>query len=233
MAESGARWRASRPTTQRWRSALARVLAERGEFDVEAVREAYVAWLDTGPFDAGLTVTGALRGRMNPRSQANGALMRISPLAIFGATHEAVRGRGLGADRCGHHASQPGLPGGQRVVRDGDRARDSHGLRSGASSISESWTDAEAADVDSSLLGAVRGAAVAPPGDFLSQAGWVLIAFRNALWQLLHAVDLEEGVVDTVMRGGRHRYERGDLRGAARRRCGGSMRFPRSGRTRC
>ena len=30
----------------------------------------------------------------------------------------------------------------------------------------------------------------------------MLIAFRNALWQLLHAVDLEEGVVDTVMRGG-------------------------------
>lgn len=30
----------------------------------------------------------------------------------------------------------------------------------------------------------------------------MLIAFRNALWQLLHAPKLEEGVVDTVMRGG-------------------------------
>ncbi len=29
-----------------------------------------------------------------------------------------------------------------------------------------------------------------------------MIAFRNALWQLLNAPDLEVGVVDTVMRGG-------------------------------
>ena len=31
---------------------------------------------------------------------------------------------------------------------------------------------------------------------------WVLIALRNALWRLLRASSLEEGVVDTVMRGG-------------------------------
>lgn len=29
-----------------------------------------------------------------------------------------------------------------------------------------------------------------------------MTAFRNALWQLLHAPNLEEAVVDTVMRGG-------------------------------
>jgi hypothetical protein len=32
--------------------------------------------------------------------------------------------------------------------------------------------------------------------------GWVLIALQNAFYQLLHAPSLEEGVVDTVMRGG-------------------------------
>ena len=32
--------------------------------------------------------------------------------------------------------------------------------------------------------------------------GWVKIAFQNAFYQLTHAADLEEGVVDTVMRGG-------------------------------
>ncbi len=30
----------------------------------------------------------------------------------------------------------------------------------------------------------------------------MLTAFRNALWQLLHASNLEKAVVDTVMRGG-------------------------------
>jgi hypothetical protein len=32
--------------------------------------------------------------------------------------------------------------------------------------------------------------------------GWVLIAFQNALWQLLYASDFEEALVDTVGRGG-------------------------------
>jgi len=49
---------------------------------------------------------------------------------------------------------------------------------------------------------AITGAAEAPPEDYVHQQGWVLIAFRNALWQLLHASNLEEAVVDTVMRGG-------------------------------
>ena len=42
----------------------------------------------------------------------------------------------------------------------------------------------------------------APPKDYTKHMGWVLIALQNALYQLLHAATLEEGVVDTVMRGG-------------------------------
>lgn len=41
-----------------------------------------------------------------------------------------------------------------------------------------------------------------PSADFDRQQSWVLIALRNALWQLLHAHSLEEGVIDTVKRGG-------------------------------
>ena len=44
-------------------------------------------------------------------------------------------------------------------------------------------------------------AAEAPPADYVRHQGW-FIAFQNALWQLLHAPNLEEAVVDTVMRGG-------------------------------
>lgn len=61
---------------------------------------------------------------------------------------------------------------------------------------------AEEMDVDKSLLEALRGAAGAPPTDYVRHQGWVLTAFRNALWQLLHAPNFEEAVVDTVMRGG-------------------------------
>jgi ADP-ribosyl-[dinitrogen reductase] hydrolase len=63
-------------------------------------------------------------------------------------------------------------------------------------------TWAEGMKVDRNLLDAVRGAAEALPTDYVHQQGWVLTAFRNALWHLLHAPNLEEAVVDTVMRGG-------------------------------
>ena len=61
---------------------------------------------------------------------------------------------------------------------------------------------AQEMDCKQSLMEAITGANTAPPDDYIEKMGWVLIAFRNALWQLLHAPNLEEGVVDTIMRGG-------------------------------
>ncbi|HQK02417.1 MAG TPA: ADP-ribosylglycohydrolase family protein [Verrucomicrobiota bacterium] len=66
---------------------LARLLADQGRYDPEEARKAYIFWLDPGPFDCGMTVSSGLRGRPNPDSQANGAMMRISPLGMFGANH--------------------------------------------------------------------------------------------------------------------------------------------------
>jgi ADP-ribosylglycohydrolase len=57
-------------------------------------------------------------------------------------------------------------------------------------------------EAEVALLESITGASMAPPSDYLHQQGWVLIAFGNALWQLLHARNFEGGVVDTVMRGG-------------------------------
>jgi ADP-ribosylglycohydrolase len=56
--------------------------------------------------------------------------------------------------------------------------------------------------VDPTVREAVTGAAESPPADYLRRQGWVLTAFRNAWWQLLHAESLETGVIDTVMQGG-------------------------------
>ena len=61
---------------------------------------------------------------------------------------------------------------------------------------------AEETHADAALVEVVEGSATTPPPDYVTQQGWVLIAFQNALWQLLHAPTLEEAVVDTVMRGG-------------------------------
>ena len=44
--------------------------------------------------------------------------------------------------------------------------------------------------------------AAAAPADFVTHQGRVLVALQNAFYQLSHAASLEEGVVDTVRRGG-------------------------------
>lgn len=180
---------------------LARMLADQGRYDPEEARKAYMFWLDSGPFDCGMTVAGGLRGRSNPDSQANGAMMRISPLGIFGAKHDA----GLVAEWARQDAAithpHPVCQQANalftmaiaRTIRQGCDGRDLY-------EQIVTWT--EDMKVDRSLLEAVRGASESPPADYVRQQGWVLTAFRNALWQLLHATNLEEAVVDTVMRGG-------------------------------
>jgi len=180
---------------------LARALAERGGFEVDAVRSAYSAWLDSGPFDIGNTVHSGLRGRLDFDSQANGALMRISPLGIFGANRGSAQVAAWArADAAITHPHPVCLQANALFA-----AALAHAVRTGCSApelYAQIAAQAAAAQVEPSLLDAVQGAAHSPPPDFLRQAGWVLIALRNALWQLLHAPNFEEGVVDTVMRGG-------------------------------
>jgi len=67
--------------------ALARLLVARGAYDPEHARAAYQDWLASRPFDCGSTIRAGLLGRPNAESQANDALMRVSPLGIFGATY--------------------------------------------------------------------------------------------------------------------------------------------------
>ncbi len=81
--------------------ALARCLVQHG-FDTDARARAYAAWIASGPFDCGMATSAAFGGHSAdvtaqemlarsqerngaPSKQANGALMRISPLGIFGA----------------------------------------------------------------------------------------------------------------------------------------------------
>ena len=180
---------------------LARMLAEQGRYDPREARQAYVFWLNSDPFDCGGTILRGLRGRPNPDSQANGALMRISPLGIFGANHDLKQvAEWARRDAALTHPHPVCLQANAlfsmaiaQAIRTECDPCDLYRRIVG-------W--AEDLKVERSLLVAVQGAADAPPADYVHQQGWVLKAFRNALWQLNHASDLEEGVVDTVMRGG-------------------------------
>ena len=180
---------------------LARSLAQERRYNREAVREAYVRWLDSGPFDYGNTVFSGLRGRPNTESQANGALMRISPLGIFGAKHAEEEVADWARQDAAITHPHPVCQKANALMA----LAIAHALREGdsAGALYErvlAWANDMA--VDESLLDVIVGAADAPPADYTVLQGWVLIAFRNAFWQLLHAADAEAGIIDTVMRGG-------------------------------
>lgn len=180
---------------------LARVLVSEGRYDTEEARKAYVYWLDSDPFDCGMTVSSSLRGQINLDSQANGALMRISPLGIFGASYDR--------QQVGSWARQDAA-----LTHPNPVCQQANALFAMAiSEVISTGTDAQelvhrietwATEMNAEhvLMEAIAGASTAPPSDYVHQQGWVLIAFRNALWQLLHAPNLEEGIVDTIMRGG-------------------------------
>jgi len=181
--------------------ALARMLAQRSGYDRDEALEAYQYWFKSGPFDFGTTISGALMGDMDPRSQANGAMMRISPVGIIGARHapETV------ADWARQDAllTHPNPVCLQANALFAVAIADAVGNGTQPEALYRNIRErASAMQAEAPLMEAIIAAADAPPEEYVMQQGWVLIAFRNALWQLLHAPNLEEGVVDTVMRGG-------------------------------
>jgi ADP-ribosylglycohydrolase len=127
--------------------------------------------------------------------------MRISPLGIFGAGHNVKQvAEWARQDAALTHPNPVCLQANAlfaaaiaRAVQTGCTPET---LYSSILLWAHEW------NVEPALLHAVEQAVHAPPIDFVAQQGWVLIAFQNALWQLLHAPSLEEGVVGTVMRGG-------------------------------
>lgn len=180
--------------------ALARTLVTRG-FDLASIRGAYLAWLDSRPFDVGRTTRLGLYGQPVEESQANGGLMRISPLGIFGHALEVERLVEMARAECGLTHPNP-------VCRDASAvfaAGIAHAVRTGASP-EEVWEVmarlAREDDCAREVREAVERAVWEPPSDFHFHMGWVKNALQNAVYRMLHASSLEEGVIDTVMAGG-------------------------------
>ena len=180
---------------------LARMLVERGAYDANAAFEAYRFWYESDPFDCGMTIAAGLNGRPNHASEANGAMMRVSPLGIFGAGHAL--------QTTAEWAKQDAALTHPNPVCVQANALYAMAIACAVNTRVEpralyrnivEW--ATRIEVKTSLMEVIQRAADAPPQDYVSQQGWVLIALQNALWQLLHAADAEAGIIDTVMRGG-------------------------------
>jgi ADP-ribosylglycohydrolase len=194
---------------------LARSLVERGAFDDDAVARAYGHWYASGPFDCGGTIARAAsaasrvaanhaataRKFANAESQANGALMRVSPLGVFGhAVPPAVLAEIARRDAslthphavCQDASAVFGVTIARAVSRGGTPVE--------LFEFATAW--AAEAGLHADVRDDLAAAAESPPGDFSRNMGWVRIALRNAFYRLRHAANLEEGVVETVMCGG-------------------------------
>ncbi len=195
--------------------ALARSIVRSGRYDAEQAARGYIGWYRSRPFDIGSTTSGVLsRGEAkladrtsaaaacrqfaNTVSQANGGLMRVSPAGI---AHEPDRAWQIGLDDAALTHAHP-------VCREASAlyaSTISHAIRSGNSPAEVyEWALEQASRnrVSPSLLNALSAARHSAPASFMENSGWVLLAFQNAFYQLLHATGPVEGVVDTVSRGG-------------------------------
>ncbi len=181
---------------------LARSLVAEERFDRGTVKRCYRRWLDSGPFDCGHTIGTGLRGERSFQSQANGALMRISPLGIFGA--------GRNPEDVAEWARQDASITHPNPVCQQANAiyamAISRAIEQGVGSLALYETIVAWAielDVDPTLREAIDAVNQDPWIDRTSSgAGWVLVALQNALWQLTNAPDLESAIVDTASRGG-------------------------------
>jgi ADP-ribosylglycohydrolase/fructose-1,6-bisphosphatase/inositol monophosphatase family enzyme len=181
--------------------ALSRSILERGRFEVEAAFEAYAAWRRSEPFDIGNTVRAALQGEPSAESQANGSLMRVSPLAVFASqasVEEAVAwARADSALTHPHPVCGDAVAAFVVAVR--QALREGRGAQT-AYEAARAWADAPGCEP--SVRAALRAAASGAPVCDAGSQGFVLIALQNAFFELLHAPDLQTGVVNTVRRGG-------------------------------
>jgi ADP-ribosylglycohydrolase len=180
---------------------LGRTLVRDGELDPRRLRRSYWGWLESGPFDAGGTTAAGLMGTPNAESQANGALMRVSPLGIFGWRRPAAELAALAREDAALTHPHP-------ACRDASAAYVialAHAVRTGegaegAHAAALAWAADDRADA--AVVETLRAARTSPPADFERQLGWVRIALQNGFFRALHAPTLEEGVVETAMAGG-------------------------------
>ncbi|MEX0875864.1 MAG: ADP-ribosylglycohydrolase family protein [Phycisphaerales bacterium] len=180
---------------------LARSIVDAGGYDRDAAREMYDAWIESGPFDCGMTIEAGLRGRPNHKSQANGALMRACPIGILGGLFPLEEvDRWARLDAAITHPNEVCLQANALFCM---AIATAVATEISASQLHERihhWSIEMDADI--SVREVIERSCNKPPADYLTLQGWVLIALGNALYRLLHEDSLEEAVIGTVMRGG-------------------------------
>lgn len=199
---------------------LARALLDAGGFELETIARAYARWYASDPFDIGNTTRSALapaaaalaRGHAvadaaleaaaaSHASEANGALMRVSPLGVFGCWLPPEQLAELARQDAALTHPSPVCSDANALFVVGI----AHAIAEGPTqeqlfAFMRTWALAQRLHAD--VIACVHAAEQGPPLEFQRSMGWVRIALHNALFQLRTAASVEAGLVDTVMRGG-------------------------------
>jgi ADP-ribosylglycohydrolase len=184
--------------------ALARSIVREGGFDAARIGALYLAWRDSRPFDIGETTADGIRaiaaGRpARSESQANGALMRVSPVGIFAAGRPALAAR-VGAADAGltrpHPVCRAAASAFAAAFAAGIAGADAEGMWAAAHAHAGERNGAD------KVRGTLEAARRCPPEHFQTQMRWVRIALGNAFHRLLSGAPLEEAVIATVSEGG-------------------------------
>ena len=195
--------------------ALACSLVECQGYCLDDAANAYVAWLDSRPFDLGNTIRRALSGAFryaqlstaeacqesaSRESQANGALMRVAPIGI------AAQGRPALAARLARQDASLTHP--HPVCQEANAAYAAAiavGVAGGTrqdmlvTALAQLSDDEAGSLVRQKLSAAAAGEAVP---DFQHSMGWVLTALHNAFLQLMSGRSVMDAITDTAMHGG-------------------------------
>ncbi len=178
---------------------LIRSLQRRGTFDAEDVLRGYEHWYSTGPFDIGDTCARALRGAgPNEDSQANGALMRVSPLGVFGARE------GVGVDAAAGFAREDAALTHPNPICLDANAVYVAGLVTGilGGTAKEVIDAMEAATSRQEVAQAIAAGRTGDVTAYEAHEGWVLLALSIAVRQLVLFDDPAEALVDAIGMGG-------------------------------
>ncbi|MBN1520401.1 MAG: ADP-ribosylglycohydrolase family protein [Spirochaetales bacterium] len=197
---------------------LARSIVKAGGYDQAEAARAYAFWHATAPFDEGRTcarafsAAGAQASPEDTRramldaaaadmaSQANGALMRLAPLAVFGWNMDPERVAKLAMDDAALSHAHPVC-----LAANAAYAVALASLIGGSGR--QAALDAAALVVNGQSRESVRLAfsdalAKGPPEDATVNMGWVLVAFRNACARLAAGGGPVEAIRDTAAMGG-------------------------------
>ena len=210
---------------------MARALAASKTFDLEAIAQNYAKWVESRPFDMGFTTSyslGSFRdvdasqigyaavmkqsaSKLCMGSKANGSLMRITPLGIWGhelitskIAHCAIQDTSLSHpnNSCGYAVACYSIAIATLVKHPGNRKL--------AFDNARSWLDAQAdlakdsyqyhcwAEVSSWLYDAADNKNI----PYFPHIGFIKIAFTHAFRHLLLGSDYETAIAETLFGGG-------------------------------